>query len=124
VQITAPDENIKSGMTSVVEIETSTDKEGLLIPNQAIRLEDGQQIVYVMGTDGSLTSVPVTIGASSNTHSEVVEGNIQPGDLIVLNPPTATITGGNGAFFFGGGGPGGGGGGGGQQPVPQGGGGG
>jgi HlyD family secretion protein len=120
VQITAPDENIKSGMTSVVEVETSTDKEGLLIPNQAIRLENGQQIVYVMGPDGSLNPVPVTIGSSSTTHSEVVEGNIQPGDLIVLNPPTTVIINNNGGFFFRGGGPAGGDGGG-QPPVPQGG---
>lgn len=91
VQILEPDDQIRSGMTAVVEIETSTGEESLLIPNQAVRLEDGKQVVYVMGPNGALLPVEVTIGASSNTHSELVEGNIQEGDLIVLNPPTEII---------------------------------
>lgn len=91
VQITEPDAQIKSGMTAVVEIETSTGQESLLIPNQAVRLEDGQQIVYIMGPNDTLLPVEVTIGASSSTYSQVIEGNLQEGDLIVLNPPTETI---------------------------------
>ena len=103
VELVAPDELIKSGMTAVVEIETSTGSEALLIPNQAVRLENGQQVVYVLGANGALFPVEVKIGASSSTHSELVEGDIQPGDAIVLNPPTEVIQAGGGFFFTGGG---------------------
>lgn len=104
VQIIQADENIKSGMTAVVEIETSTGEESLLIPNQAVRLEDGRQVVYILGPNGALLPVEVTIGVSSSTLSALVEGNIQEGDLIVLNPPTET-TAPQGQFFAPGGGP-------------------
>lgn len=111
VEITEPDDQIKSGMTAVVEIETSTGVEALLIPNQAVRLEDGQQVVYVLGANGVPLPVEVKIGASSSTHSELIEGAIQPGDAIVLNPPTDLIDNFGGPVFFRGGGPAGGGGG-------------
>ncbi|MGH2582684.1 MAG: efflux RND transporter periplasmic adaptor subunit [Anaerolineales bacterium] len=101
VEILEPDEQMKTGMTAVVEIETSTGKEALLIPNQAVRLEDGRQLVYLLGSDGSLIPVEVELGASSSTHSEMVTGSIQPGDRIVLNPPTDEPTG-PGGFFLGG----------------------
>jgi multidrug efflux pump subunit AcrA (membrane-fusion protein) len=120
VEILEPDDQIKSGMTAVVEIETSTEEEALLIPNQAVRLENGQQVVYVLGQNNSLQPVEVTIGASSSTHSEVLEGDIQGGDLIVLNPPTTVNLPEGGAFFFGGGAGPGGGGGGGEQPQVEG----
>jgi HlyD family secretion protein len=104
VEITEPDDQIRSGMTAVVEIETSSGAEALLVPNQAVRLEEGQQVVYVLGSGGALIPIPVKIGASSSTHSQLIEGDIQPGDAIVLNPPTEVIQAG-GPFFFGGGGP-------------------
>lgn len=100
VEILEPDAQIKSGMTAVVEIETSTGEEALLIPNQAVRLEDGQQMVYILGPNGSLLPIVVSLGASSSTHSELVEGNIQPGDQIVLNPPTADIQTGPNSLFI------------------------
>ncbi len=112
VEISQPDDSIKSGMTAVVDIETSSGQESLLIPNQAVRLTDGQQVVYILESDGSVQSVPVTLGQSSTTYSEVVQGDIQPGDLIVLNPPTTTVQNNGGGFFFRGLG----GGGGGQRP--------
>jgi hypothetical protein len=31
--------------------------------------------------------VEVTLGASSDTYSQVIDGNLQVGDEIVLNPP-------------------------------------
>ena len=56
--------------------------------------------------------MPVTIGQSNETQSEVVQGQLQEGDSVVLNvAATTTTTGGAGAgglFIFGGGGGGGG----------------
>jgi multidrug efflux pump subunit AcrA (membrane-fusion protein) len=37
--------------------------------------------------DGRPTPVEVTLGASSDTQSEVLAGDLKPGDRIVLNPP-------------------------------------
>jgi hypothetical protein len=45
--------------------------------------------VYVL-KPGELAPSPVeiTIGASSDLQSEVIEGDIEVGDTLVLNPPT------------------------------------
>jgi len=38
-----------------------------------------------------LEAVEVVVGASSDTHSEIVKGNVAEGDLVVLNPPPALL---------------------------------
>mgnify|MGYP001767417657 CR=1 FL=1 len=58
----------------------------LLVPNRAVRLVDGQRVVYIL-VDQKLEMVEITLGASSDTESEVLDGDLQVGDLIVLNPP-------------------------------------
>jgi hypothetical protein len=58
----------------------------LLIPNQAIRVEDGVQVVYQLNDAGSMESVPVVLGFSSNTSSELLNSSLVEGDEIVLNP--------------------------------------
>ena len=35
--------------------------------------------------------VPVTLGASSDEFSEVLDGDISAGDLVVFNPPSVNI---------------------------------
>jgi multidrug efflux pump subunit AcrA (membrane-fusion protein) len=51
-----------------------------------VRLKDGKRVVYVL-RDGTPVAVEITLGASSETNSEVLAGELNPGDLIVLNPP-------------------------------------
>lgn len=103
VEITEPDENIRSGMTAVVEIEVTSGEEALLVPNEAVQYLDGQQIVYIFN-NGALTPVPVTIGGSSSTQSSVIEGDLQAGDPVVVNPPSNAVNVTQG-FFLGAGGP-------------------
>jgi RND family efflux transporter MFP subunit len=104
VQIAEPDEKIKSGMTAVVSIEVGSGEEALLVPNEAVQYLDGQQIVYVLN-NGVLMPVPVTIGGSSSTQSSVLDGDLQTGDLVVVNPPGNEVQTPSGVFFGGAGGP-------------------
>jgi len=52
-----------------------------------------------------VVEIPITLGASSDTMSEVVSGDLKKGDQVILNPP-ATFTQGpqGGGGMFGGGG--------------------
>ncbi len=100
VELTDADEQVKPGMTAAVTIRVKEVKDALLIPNRAVRVVDGQRVVYIL-KDGLLTPVTVRLGATSDSMSEVVGGDLQAGDTIVLNPPSN-------AFGPGGGGPGGG----------------
>ena len=86
VELTDADPAVKPGMTAAVNIVIDQIADTPLIPNRAVRVQEGQRVVYVL-KDGKLEPVEITLGASSDTMSQLLEGDIQPGDLIVLNPP-------------------------------------
>jgi HlyD family secretion protein len=96
VELTDPDEDVLPGMTAAVNLVVAQLNDVLLVPNRAVRLRDGQRVVYIL-RNGVAEPVNVTIGSSSETVSEVIEGDLRPGDVIVLNP-TAEL--GNGPFFM------------------------
>jgi multidrug efflux pump subunit AcrA (membrane-fusion protein) len=50
-------------------------------------------VVYIL-KNGQPEPVPVTLGASSDTMSQVLESDLKAGDPIVLNPPTVFDQGG------------------------------
>ncbi len=92
VEITDADEAVKPGMTSAVNLVVNQLDDVLLVPNRAVRLKDGKRVVYVLKNNVP-TPVNITIGAGSETNSELLSGDIKEGDLIILNPPTATMFG-------------------------------
>lgn len=98
VAILDADESVRPGMTAAVNIVVEQIEDILLVPNRAVRVQDGERIVYVVRGEG-LEAVPVVLGASSDTDSQVVEGDLQVGDLIVLNPPLELEQPGPGSFM-------------------------
>ena len=97
VELTDPDEDVKPGMTSAVSIVTTQIEKVLLVPNRAVRVVDGERVVYVLSEDGEMQPIPITLGASSDTHSQIIGGDLQPGNMIVLNPPSQTLNAGPGS---------------------------
>lgn len=95
VELTDADEMVKPGMTAAVNIVVEEVENVLLVPNRAVRLVDGNRVVYLL-VDGKPVQVRIRLGASSDTMSAIVSGEVQEGDLIILNPPPA------GGGFFGG----------------------
>jgi HlyD family secretion protein len=98
VELTDPDEAVKPGMTAAVNIAVSQLENVLLIPNRAVRVLEGNRVVYIL-KDGLPTPVEVSLGASSETNSQVVEGDLQEGELVVLNPPVVFEQNGPPAFM-------------------------
>ena len=86
VELTDSDKDVKPGMTAAVNIATKQLQDVLLVPNRAVRIKDGQRVVYIL-RDGVPTAVDVTLGASSESYSEILDGDLKVGDQIVLNPP-------------------------------------
>lgn len=95
IELTDADELVKPGMTAAVNIVVEEVKDVILIPNRAVRLVDGNRVVYVL-KDGLPVQVRIRLGASSDTASVLVDGDINEGDLIILNPPSF-----NGGMFGG-----------------------
>ncbi len=87
IELTNADEQVLPGMTAAVNIVVQELEDVLLVPNRAVRVVDGQRVVYVL-QNGAPEAVPITLGASSEVDSEVVDGDLQEGDAVVLNPPT------------------------------------
>jgi HlyD family secretion protein len=86
IELTGVDDGVKPGMTAAVNIVVSQLEDVLLVPNRAVRIRDGQRVVYVL-QNGEVVPVEITLGASAELTSEVVEGDLKVGDSIVLNPP-------------------------------------
>lgn len=87
IELTDADELVKPGMTAAVNIVVEEVKDVVLIPNRAVRLVDGNRVVYILEANQPLP-VEITLGASSDTMSVLAGGDITEGDLIILNPPT------------------------------------
>jgi HlyD family secretion protein len=96
VKMLDADENIKPGMTAAVNIVVEEKENIFVVPNTSIFSIDGQDHVFVQRS-GSFETVPVTLGSYSDYYSEVVDADIDEGELIVINPP-AEMT---GETFFG-----------------------
>jgi HlyD family secretion protein len=102
VELTDADQDVKPGMTAAVNIVINQINDTLLVPNRAVRVINGQRVVYTL-SNGQLQEVKVTLGASSDTESQVTDGELKVGDQIVLNPPQDLFgTGNTGGGPFGG----------------------
>jgi len=98
-KLTDGDIQVKPGMTAAVNIVTYQVNDKLLIPNRAVRLVDGTQVVYIL-KNNLPQQVKITLGVSSDTQSVVTGGDLKEGDLVILNPPSQA----GGSFRGGGGG--------------------
>ena len=108
VEILDADAAIRPGMSADIRIVIRSMEDVLLIPSRALRMENEVRVVYVLPSEteqvngifemlplilggqpapNSITPVPVTLGVSADGYSEVLNGNIKEGDLVVLNPP-------------------------------------
>lgn len=103
LELTDPDASVRPGMTAAVNITVSQLENVLIVPNRSVRLVDGQYVVFVM-RDKLPVAVNVTIGATSDTYSQIIAGDVKEGDLIIINPPASLTSFGGPSFMMGGGG--------------------
>jgi len=102
VQLEDVDIRVKPGMTAAVTITVKQLDSVILVPNRAVRLVNNQRVVYVLRS-GQTMETPITLGATADTFSEVISGDLKEGDQVILNPPT-NFSGARGGGMFGGGG--------------------
>lgn len=90
VKLEDADEAVKPGFTSVVSIITSQVEDALLIPTQAILSQNGVSVVMRVNADGSMTAVPVKLGATSDVHTQVIGGDLAVGDQLAVTLALST----------------------------------
>ncbi len=99
VELMDADHFVKPGMTAAVNIVVKELDDALLVPNRAVRLVDGERVVYLL-RDGLPARTKIALGASGDTVSAIVGGDAQAGDVVILNPPVEFL-GPGGGFGFG-----------------------
>lgn len=95
VELTDADASVKSGMTAAVNIVVEELQDVVLVPNRAVRLVDGERVVYLL-IEGEAVKREIRLGSSSDTMSIVAVGDVKEGDIVILNPPTLEFGPGNG----------------------------
>jgi len=95
VKLEDADETVRPGFTSVVSIITSQIEDALLIPTQSILSQNGTSVVMRVNADGSMTAVPVKLGAVSDVHTQVIKGDLAVGDQLAV-----TVTSSSGEIPF------------------------
>jgi HlyD family secretion protein len=98
VELTDPDSSVKPGMTAAVNIVVEELQDVVLVPNRAVRLVEGERVVYVL-EDGQAVKKEIRLGSSSDVMSIVAGGDVQEGDTVILNPPVEFGPGGPGGGF-------------------------
>lgn len=79
---------LKPGMSAEVEIVTSSRPDVLVIPPEALTVEEGRDVCYV-AHDNALERREVTLGQATRDYLEVVEG-LDEGESVVIEPELAT----------------------------------
>ena len=87
VELTAADALVKPGMTAAVNITVKELADVLLVPNRAVRISDGERVVYILENNLPVKKM-IRLGSSSDVMSVLAGGEVQEGDAVILNPPT------------------------------------
>ena len=80
-------DQLKPGMTAMVDMELSPRQHVLAIRHEAVRTDRGKKVCYVAHEE-SLERREVKIGQDTADLVEVLDG-LQEGELVALNPPAA-----------------------------------
>ena len=81
-------DQLRPGMTTMVDFRLSRRENVLAIPHQAVRSDRGKKVCFV-ANDESLERRVVKIGQDTADMVEVLEG-LQEGEMVALNPPETT----------------------------------
>lgn len=80
---------LKPGNTVSLLIEVDKVEQALLVPTRALRIYEGQKIVFVL-RDQVETPIVVRIGIRNSENTQIVGGDLEVGDEIILNPPSVS----------------------------------
>ncbi len=95
VELVDADEAVRPGMTAAVNVIVDQLSGVPIIPNRAVRLYDGNRVIFVL-RDNQPAMVEIELGSTSDMYSELVSGDLQEGEWIILNPPAISQQGGGG----------------------------
>ena len=96
IAVSNPDLKLFPGMTANVKILLDEHPDALRIPNAALRYQPAEspakgrtgapdsQVVWILGQDDRPKAVPVTVGLTDGTYTEVTGGALSQGDRVIV----------------------------------------
>jgi len=96
VDVDNPDLKLLPGMTATVSIIVEQADNVLLIPNAALRYtppfsEKTPQRIWILDENNNLKPVPIKTGVTDNSYSELLEGMLAEGQIIVTGEDTTNV---------------------------------
>lgn len=98
VAVANPAARLVPGMTASVRFVTEQKDDVLKVPNAALRFRppgapgSTTPVVWVLGADGRPAAVPVTLGITDGTSTEIVRGDVQAGQIVLIGLGSAAPT--------------------------------
>ncbi len=83
VEILAPDDSVKIGMTAEVDLVLEKSENALLVPANAVFSDNGNTYVAIR-SDGESNDVPVKVGIVTETVAEITGGFLKEGDEVIV----------------------------------------
>jgi HlyD family secretion protein len=107
ISVTNTDLTLMPGMTAASRIVIDQRDDVVRVPNQALRYAPreaqkdaqkasargalpGQSVIWLL-RDGQPTSIPVVAGLDDDSFTEIVSGDVKPGDIVITAEQTATV---------------------------------
>lgn len=82
---------VRPGMTASISIIVDERTNVLMVPNRAVRSLGGNRGYYVeVMVEGQIVQVPVTIGLSNGSMTEITSSGLREGDTVVVPSTTTT----------------------------------
>lgn len=84
VQVLDADELVKSGFSATISIIINKVQNALLVPNQAVTINNRGGSVILVSRDGKIAPLEIQTGLKSDSFTEVLGGDIKEGDTVLI----------------------------------------
>lgn len=84
IELSEPDEKLRDGMTCTVSFILKEVKDVIIIPNKAVKIVEGKQVVEMLSEQGDVVQREVKAGFTDGSNVEIKEG-LQSGDTVLIS---------------------------------------
>lgn len=84
-----PADLLRGGMLVTATITKEARNNAIVVPRTAVAQTENGNAVYVVGADNKAKEVPVRLGIQTDTLSEVISSQVQPGTKVITTRPDA-----------------------------------
>lgn len=89
VQMANPGDLLRGGMLVTATITKESRNNAIVVPRTAVAQTENGNAVYIVGADNKAKEVPVRLGIQTDTMSEVIAPQVQPGTKVITTRPDA-----------------------------------